>query len=513
MTNRRIRVGKASLWKAMMVLMVIVMATELIIMVVFSLPIMSRINKTILNLLDPILLVIFLSPVIYRFLISPMQKQAIREQQKLHEMQDDLTGLPTRKLFMELMNHEIKLADRNGWAMTLIVIDPDRLSEINQIFGYTFGDKVLIEMAARFKALLRQSDIIARISGDEFGLLLHQVDKPALRSVIQKITAALEPQFLIDGVAVDLGATMGIAIHPYHDGNTSLLLRRARVALSKAKRNLEPYAIFAKGYESEAEERIKLFGEIRRSIAKNEFELHYQPKVHMPSGRVVGVEALLRFDHESPYQVAHFIPFAEQIGIITDITRWVFEHAVQQIAAWQASGITINVSLNVSVRDILIDNLMKYLLTLCNRHKVSPTQITLEITESSIMRHAERAIQILQHLRKVGFRISIDDFGTGYSSLSYLRLLPVDELKIDQSFVLHMGKEETDDVLVNLIVDIGSKLNLDVIAEGVENEEQVEKLHRLGCDTIQGYLVARPLPPEELEFWYRKWSKSHVTSR
>ena len=496
-------------WRPTIIITVTVMMTELLIMLAIENHFMSGVGKLEQSLLDAALLGAILSPVVYYLLMSPLRRRTIFEQHELHELHDELTGLPTRKLFMELVGHETKLAARNGWAMSLIVIDPARLSEINQIFGYAFGDRVLVEMGSRFKALMRESDIIARISGDEFGLLLQQVDTRDVRQVVRKITAALETQFLIDGVTVDIGVTMGIAVFPHHGDDTSQLLQRARVALSTAKNKLDTYSLFEQEYESEAEDRIRLFGKIRQAIVRDEFELYYQPKVHMPTGRIVGAEALARLRKEPSQRISHFILFAEQVGIITDITRWVFRHAVAQLASWRDDGLQMNLSINISVRDILNDKLMGELLTLCEERDVSPAQITIEITESSILRQADKAMTMLERLRGDGFRISLDDFGTGYSSLSYLKQIPADELKIDQSFVRSIGEREGDDVLIGLIIDIGQALGLKLVAEGVETEHQAQHLLALGCDTFQGYMISRPLPAGELVQWHRHWTETH----
>lgn len=515
----------------MVIVVVAIMATELAIMLVFTLPFMSQFSSLVLTIMDALILGLILTPIVYRFLMSPLRDHVIHEQRKFYEMQDELTGLPSRKLFMELVEQEMKLATRNSWIMALFVIDPHGLSEINQIFGYAFGDKVLIEMASRLKSLLRKSDIISRISGDEFGMLMQQVDEgsvsparssgdefgillqhldaKAIKPVIQRISETLETPFHIDGISVDIGVTIGVSIHPYHGDNTSLLLQRARMALSTARKNLMPYSVFEQEYESQAEDRIRLFGEIRRAIVQNEFELYYQPKVHIPTSRVIGAEALIRLNNGSTNDVSRLISFAEQVGIITDITHWVLRKAVQQLSLWQDQGLSVNISINVSVHDVLNEKLAEDLLGLCREYSVEPSRITIEITESAIMRQARKAIAILAHMRKTGLRISIDDFGTGYSSLSYLRMLPADELKIDQSFIRVEEGNRKDDVLVALIIDIGNKMGLNVIAEGIETQAQLDRIQRLGCDTVQGYLISHPLPPDELVRWHRHWTETH----
>ncbi len=500
-------------------------------MFLFTFPFLSSLSPISLALIDALILGLVLTPLLYSMLSSPIRQQITQEQQKLHEMQDELTGLPSRKLFIELVDHEIKLARRNGWGMAVIVVDPDGLSEINQIFGYGFGDKILVEMANRLKSLLRESDIISRISGDEFGmllqqleqpeitplkisgdefgLLLHQIDEEAIRPVIRKIAARLEMPFRIDGISVDVGVTMGVSAFPFHGDNTHLLLQRARVALSAARSKLEPYSIFEQVYESRAADRIRLFSDIRRAIAEDEFELHYQPKVHLPDSRVIGTEALLRLKRGPSEPIQKIISFAEQTGIITEITRWVINRAIRQLAEWQAMGIPLHVSINISTHDLLDDDLIPHALTLCREHDVDPARITIEVTESAIMHQPNRAIPMLQRLRESGLHISIDDFGTGYSSLSYLRMLPVDELKIDQSFIRSLAESADNEVLVGLIIEIGNKLGFEVVAEGIETEAQKMKIQQLGCDTIQGYLISHPLPPEQLLQWYRNWLEAH----
>lgn len=499
----------ASPWKTALVIAATTAVTELAIMLVLTRIPIHRLGALPQAMLDATLLGLILTPVVYYLLMAPLRRRVIREQQQKHELHDGLTGLPSRKLFMELLDQEVRLATRNQWPMALIVIDPARLSEINQIFGYGFGDKVLAEMAVRFRALLRKSDIVARISGDEFGLLLQRVDSPDVRQMVQKITDALETQFVIDGISVDIGVTMGIAMFPHHGDDPSLLLQRALVALSTAKNELETYSLFEQEYESAAEDRIRLFGEIRQALIKDEFELYFQPKVHMPSGRIVGAEALARLNRKPELPVSGLFQFAEQVGVIADITRWVFRHAVAQMAAWRSEGLELDLSVNISVRDALDLNLMAGLLTLCEDYGVSPTSLTIEITENAIMRRHDSAVVMLERLRREGFRISLDDFGTGYSSLNHLKQIPADELKIDQSFIRSIEQPGNDGAIVGLIVDIGNAFGQRVVAEGVETPGQAERLLALGCDTMQGYLISPPMPANEMVGWHRRWRETH----
>lgn len=498
-------------WKAVATVMFALIASELVIMVVLNNPFASgELDEQMLKitLLDAISLGVIMSPIVYYFLLIPLQNKTIVEQERIHALHDGLSGLPTRKLFVELVRHEITMARRDHSTLALIIIDPGRLSEINQVFGYSFGDFVIREIGDRLKRLFRESDIKARIGGDEFGILLPSMDDQNIDTIKNHIKDTLGEPFHIGNISVDIGVTMGVSMFPAHATDEQMLMQRARIALSKAKSELQESAIFDKELESDIQDRINLYGEIRHAIEKGDFELYYQPKIDLKSMRLAGAEALVRWSvGGSPRAPANFIPFAEQVGLIGEITKWVAIDAIRQISFWQAAGLTVPVSINLSARDLLNPNLSEQLANLCGEHNVSPTLVTLEVTESAVMSQPDCCISVLQQARDHGFKVSIDDFGTGHSSLVYLRDIPADELKVDQSFVKTLGQDPHNDDLVSTIAGLGKKFGLSIVAEGVENEVLLQHVIADGCEIAQGYLFSRPQPANEFVQWCNAWNE------
>jgi len=497
-------------WKAVATVMFALIASELVIMVVLNNPFASgELDEQMLKitLLDAISLGVIMSPIVYYFLLIPLQNKTIVEQERIHALHDGLSGLPTRKLFVELVRHEIAMARRDHSTLALIIIDPGRLSEINQVFGYSFGDFVIREIGDRLKRLFRESDIKARIGGDEFGILLPSMDDQKIDTIKNHIKDSLGEPFHVGNVSVDIGVTMGVSMFPAHATDEQMLMQRARIALSKAKSELQESAVFDKELESDIQDRINLYGEIRHAIEKGDFELYYQPKIDLKSMRLAGAEALVRWSVGGfPRSPANFIPFAEQVGLIGEITKWVAIDAVRQISLWQAAGLTVPVSINLSARDLLNSNLSEQLASLCGEHNVSPTLVTLEVTESAVMSQPDCCISVLRQARDHGFKVSIDDFGTGHSSLVYLRDIPADELKVDQSFIKTLGQDPHNDDLVSTIAGLGKKFGLSIVAEGVENEALLQHVIADGCEIAQGYLFSRPQPAIEFVQWCNAWN-------
>lgn len=494
-------------WRTMALVMAVIIVVELLIMLLFAFvphPHFSAQTTLFDALLDALLLALIVAPVIYRFLLLPLLKHAVSEQRAILALHDELTGLPSRRLFREIAEQQIRLARRNNWHIAMILIDPARISEINQILGYSVGDQVLIALAERLRQSLRQSDIIARLSGDEFGLLLPNVAPDDVDTLAQKITDIITEPFHINEIPVDVGIFAGIALFPDHADTSSLLMRRAHIALSNAKQELESYALFDMRHESKALERLQLFSDIRRAINHEELELHYQAQVSLQNNRIVGAEALLRWRGDTPELAATFIPFAEQIGIIGEITHWVLETAIRQVATWQTMGIDIPVSVNISARDLHGKWLPQRLDELCAQYGVTPEKITIEITESAIMYHPDEAIHILTRLKKRGFGIAIDDFGTGHASLAYLCDIPATELKIDRMFIRDINRSPNNKTLIRSMIHIGREFGMTTIAEGVETAEELAQLQTMGCDVVQGFYLFRPVSVRQFEHHFQQ---------
>jgi diguanylate cyclase (GGDEF)-like protein len=422
-------------------------------------------------------------------------------------LHDALTELPNRILFHDRAEQAILAAKREGARVALMILDLDRFKEVNDTLGHHNGDVLLKEIGARLRLALRESDSIARLGGDEFGVLLPTVaESDAAIAVAQKIRQTLRDPFTLDGVTLDLGASVGIAVFPEHGHHVETLLQRADVAMYLAKEDHSGSELYSADRDEYSPSRLALAAELRRAIDEGELVLHYQPKAEVRSGRVVGVEALVRWQHPERGLLPpdQFIPLAERTGLIRDLTLCVMETALRQARTWQASGDDLSVSVNLSARDLLDVALPERIAALLRKHELEGDRLELEITESVILADPMRARVVLARLSEMGIRLAIDDFGSGYSSLAYLKRLPVGEIKIDRSFVMNMEEDENDAVIVRSTIDLGRNLGLCVVAEGVESEQAWTDLARLECDFAQGYYLSRPMPGPAVSGWLRK---------
>lgn len=427
---------------------------------------------------------------------------------------DRLTGLPNRALFNDRLQQAICVALRLGHPLSAMMMDLDRFKYVNDTLGHHIGDLLLCEVGKRLRAsLLRDSDTVARLGGDEFAILLPTDDVDAARLVASRLLKALEQPIVVEGQVVDVGASIGIVSCPHNGTDMNVLLRRADVAMYAAKRMNSGFAIYDERDDQHSAERLSLMSELRHAVEHDELTLYYQPKVDLATHAVKYVEALVRWEHPTRGLIPpdEFIPFAEQTGYIKSISRWVAEKAIAQCSRWHALGLDLKVSINVSARDLMQAELPETLDALLHKYKVQPSWLWIEITESAIMDDPNHAIETLDQLHRLGIHLSIDDFGTGYSSLSYLKRMPVDELKIDKSFVMGMADDKGDETIVRSTIDLGHNMGLKVVAEGVENEAVLDHLKLLRCDLAQGYHVSRPLPPEKLEIWLNDWQEANGT--
>src|SRR5438477_2525336 len=418
------------------------------------------------------------------------------EYQALH---DALTGLPNRSLFGDRLRQALLAARRNQKMFGVLLLDLDRFKDINDALGHDRGDSLLQEVTARLRGVLRATDTIARLGGDEFAVLTTDAKHPEdVIASARKIIASLEGPFAIADQMVETGASIGIAMYPVHGDDPGTLLRRADVAMYVAKRSGGGYAMYQPEQEAQTLRRSGLAGELRRSIPQGELVLHYQPQVTLATGAVHTVEALVRWNHPReglmpPYR---FIPMAEETGIIHPLTAWVIDAALTQLCKWLADGIDVSVSLNVSPRNIEDHSLEEMVARALGNFKVDPSRLTLEITEGVAM--AAAAAKALHRLHEIGVRLSLDDFGTGYSSLLYLMRLPVNEIKIDRSFVAGLASDPDSAAIVRSAVGLGHNLGLRVVAEGLQDRMAEAVLVEAGCDAAQGFLVGRPVEAGEI---------------
>ena len=429
---------------------------------------------------------------------------------------DSLTGLPNRVQFRDAVRDAILQAQQATLGdpaahptVAVIMLDLDRFKHVNDVLGYRFGDLVLNRVAERLtQQIVRGDDLVARLGGDEFAVLLRHGDAALAESVAQRIHSAFDVPLKLEEHTVDMGAGIGIACWPDHGGDADILLSRAEVAMYAAKRRTQGPLTYHAAIDAASAQTLSLLSELRHAVDRGELRLFLQPKLSLETGRVGGAETLVRWMHPQRGLVApsEFIPFAEQTGFIRTLTIWVFEEAARHWQTLQAQGQQLVLSVNLSTRDLLDQDLPAKFDALLVKHRVPAEAFCLEITESAIMDDPQRALATLNRLSALGFRLSIDDFGTGYSSLAYLKRLPVDELKIDKSFVMSMEKDLDDAKIVRSTIDLAHNLGLSVVAEGVENAKVWDLLRELDCDEAQGYHMGRPMPADEFLHWSAAWA-------
>lgn len=417
---------------------------------------------------------------------------------------DRLTGLPNRENFRESVQQAMARS-AEGRELAVITLDLDRFKHVNDVLGYAFGDQLLKTVADKLSAVLGEaSGELARLGGNEFALLLAPATPQQATELAARVAQSLEQPLAIAEQTVDLSAGIGIACWPADAPDVDTLLSRSEIAMYVAKRKLEGPLRYDPVFDSASTQTLSLLTELRRAVDQGELRLYLQPKVTLADGVTHAAEALVRWEHPQRGLVPpmQFIPFAEQTGYIRQLTLWIFEEAARLLATPAAAGLRISV--NLSTRDLLDLELSTRLAQLLQRHGVQATAFCLEITESAIMDDPQRAEAMLNRLSDQGYKLSIDDFGTGYSSLAYLKRLPVDELKIDKSFVMGMETDADDATIVRSTIDLAHNLGLSVVAEGVENAAILERLRALGCDEVQGYHISRPMPAPAFMEWLRK---------
>jgi diguanylate cyclase (GGDEF)-like protein len=421
-------------------------------------------------------------------------------------LHDPLTDLPNRSLFHQRGEQALAAARGSAGRVGMLLLDLDRFKEVNDTLGHHNGDLLLKEIGVRLRSAMRDSDSdgVARLGGDEYGVLLPTVDDAqAALAVAEKLRRALRTPFVLAGITLDLEASVGVALYPEHGADVETLLQRADVAMYLAKEDHSGCELYAQERDEYSPARLALAADLRRAIDQGELVLYYQPQAELGTGEVVGVEALVRWRHPERGLVSpdEFIPLAERTGLIHDLTLSVLESALRQLHLWQQDGLELVVSVNLSARDLLDLELPETIARLLEGYEISAERLRLEITESVILADPMRARVVLGRLNAMGIELAIDDFGSGYSSLAYLKRLPVNEIKIDRSFVLNMERDDNDAAIVRSTIELARNLGLTVVAEGVENEETWRDLAGLRCDLAQGYYLSRPIPAEAVPTW------------
>jgi diguanylate cyclase (GGDEF)-like protein/PAS domain S-box-containing protein len=424
---------------------------------------------------------------------------------------DELTGLPNRTLFARLVDQALMVAQRNVATGCVLFLDLNRFKLVNGTLGRHVGDELLRQVARRLRDTLREEDVVAHLSGDEFAVGLFDIRQHfEATTVAQKLQAALEEPFLIEGNELRVGASVGISVFPTDGDDAETLLRLADIAMERAKQDCDnpdrSVAFYSTEMNRGMQERMRIESGLRHALGHGELILYYQPKFEIGTGQIVGAEALVRWVHPERGVIppAEFIPLAESTGLIVQLGEWVLEQACAQAAIWQGSGLPpLRLAVNVSAREFT-PSLPARVADTLKRYKLDPSWLELEITESTLMHDIERVIGIMDRINKLGVALSLDDFGTGYSSLSYLKRFPIHTLKIDRSFTTGIPADASDCAIAGTIISIGRQLRHRVIAEGVETLEQLEFLRKSGCDEVQGYLYAKPLPAYEFELGLRE---------
>jgi len=434
------------------------------------------------------------------------QAEAALAHQALH---DSLTGLPNRNLLHDRLEQAILTGRREDRRLALLLIDLDRFKEVNDTFGHHYGDLLLKQVGPRLRGALRESDTVARLGGDEFAVLLPTcTDVEAAQLAATKLLEALQEPFVVEGQSLSISGSMGIVLYPDHGEDVQTVMRRADVAMYAAKRDGEGFSVYAMELDQHSASRLTLSSQLRQSIEANELVMHYQPKISLRSQQLIDVEALVRWQHRDHGLMGadHFVPLAEQTGLIKALSQWVLKAVLEQSQVWRAAGLKIGVAVNLSMRNLHDPQLPDQIAELLQRWQLPADMLRLEITETALMTNPARTMDVVTRLSELGTHLSIDDFGTGYSSLAYLKRLPVREIKIDKSFVRDMATNENDAVIVRSTIDLGHNLGLEVVAEGVETQDAWEQLVDLGCDLAQGYYMAVPMSVADLEIWLKQSS-------
>jgi len=454
----------------------------------------------------------------FQYLFALEKKVAARTAQLEHaSFHDTLTDMPNRA---HVTNYINSLVGRKGERFAVLSLDIDRFHEINNVLGYDNGDRLLEAVAKRIQSHESNKLFAGRMGADEFAIILHSLpigkSKQEEEAVVleqgKRLQKALEQPYTINSELIELEVTIGIDLPDIDDTNASHMIRRANFACHMAKRTQDKVAVYNSEQDENSARQIQVFIGLRRALQNQELMLYYQPKVDMSLGKVTDVEALIRWiaPDEGFVPPDQFIPVAESTGLIHPVTRYVMDEAMRQQASWLSKGYHINIAINLSARNLMDSELIPTITGILNKHHVSPSSFTLEITESAIMGQPDKALQTIHDLKAMGFALSLDDYGTGYTSLGYLKDMPVDELKIDQSFIFNCLKSSRDSAIVESTIHLVGNLGLKVVAEGIESRDVWDKLKEMGCDKGQGYFIAKPMQADDLIKWLEgsEWSHS-----
>ncbi len=422
---------------------------------------------------------------------------------------DDLTGLGNRRHLIDRLHAAIHAAADADGRLALLLVDLDGFKELNDTLGHHAGDEVLRQIGPRLAHILRAGDTLARLGGDEFAVVLSPGDEATASAAGLRLRAALERSFEVGGIRVHIDASVGIALFPEHARDALGLLQRADVAMYEAKRMRTGHEVYLQSRDRHSRERLRLVGELHGALETGQLVLHYQPIADVRTGLVSGVEALVRWQHPERGLLGpgHFLPLVEQSGLTRALTSFVIDRALHELGELRAGGLDLSVAVNLGPADLLDLGLPSEVERLLRLRRCAPERLELEVSEDVVMADVERTVDVLRGLRAIGVKTALDDFGAGHAAVGHLKQLDVDTLKIDCSFVMRVAQDERDAAIVQSLVDLGQRLGLRVVAEGVETREAWELLARWGCDEAQGYLLGRPMPADELAAWIRELTR------
>ena len=444
--------------------------------------------------------------VIFQYLVGELLVSQRRgEELQLLATTDELTGLANRKSFSDRVTRDISACRSNGEGFGVLLLDLDRFKEINDTLGHQYGDVLLGQLGPRLAAQVGSDGMVARLGGDEFAVMTgRRSEGPGeLERIASDLMACVHEPIMIDDIALEVSSSVGIARYPEDGEDVQTLLRRADIAMYAAKEHRDGYRLYDTEHDYHSTRRLSLLGEFRQALAADEIVVHYQPIVDLRTLQVRGAESLVRWQHPKHGLLGpgHFLNIVEQTGLIGSLTHRVLDQSIAQCAHWHRQGLPLTIAVNLSVRNLLDRNLPHEVERLLARHSLAPAALQLEITESMIMSDPDRALATVRALSELGVHLAIDDFGTGHSSLANLKRLPIDELKIDRSFVTPMLHQENDLIIVRSTINLAHDLGLQIVAEGVEDAGTLDRLDGLGCDLAQGYHLSRPIPPDEFGLW------------
>ncbi len=441
---------------------------------------------------------------------AEVARRVAEQEMRQEATYDRLTGLPNRALFFDRLNNECKTSSGVDRIFGVLAVDVDHFKEINDLLGHDAGDRVLQQLAGRLREAARQCDLVARIGGDEFAILMPNASHAAAADFASRLQALLVAPVFVDDFPLNIDMCVGAAYFPEDGDNVDALLRAADVAMYFAKSTGSEFARYEPTLDENRSEMFALVGELRGAVERGELLLYFQPQMNLTTGDVPSVEALIRWLHprRGLIQPDSFVPIVQETSLIKQLTQFVLDEALRQCREWEDRGVVLTVSVNLATRNLIDENLPNDVAALLHRHGISPERLKLEITESSFIVQPRRAEHVLARLKELGVLLSIDGFGSGYSSLTYLTRLPITEVKIARSFVTEMVDDPKKEKVVRSTIELALNLGKHVVAEGVETAEVMGRLERFGCQLAQGEAVCEPLPAAELSEWLDNWKRS-----